>query len=125
MVHNHINNIIAKINYIGLLIELKKVDAAVVEFSVACKLVLNTYGVLYSQIEGTKAYRKHREYIALLVLIKNGHVLEQEELIGQLIKDVPITALSEHVHQFNNNIYPKDVFSNTCIIHGNIITLTR
>ena len=125
LVHNHINNIIAKINYIGLLIELKKVDAAVVEFSVACKLVLNTYGVLYSQIEGTKAYRKHREYIALLVLIKNGHVLEQEELIGQLIKDVPITALSEHVHQFNNNIYPKDVFSNTCIIHGNIITLTR
>lgn len=125
LVHNRINNVIAKINYIGLLIELKKTDAATVEFSIACQLIYNTYGVLYSQIEETKAYRKHREYVALLVLIKYGYDLEQREQIEHLIEKVPITSLSEHVQQFNNNIYPKDVFAGTCIIHGKIVTLTR
>lgn len=125
LVHNQMNDIIARINYIGLLIELKKVDAANLEFSVACELILKIYGVLYSQIEGTKAYRKHREYIALLALLRYGYMLDQKELANKLIEKVPITALSEHIDQLNNNTYPKEVFLDTCIIHDNIITLTR
>lgn len=125
LVNNQMNSIIARINYIGLLIDLKKIDVAVLEFSVACELIMKIYGVLFSQIEKTKAYRKYREYIALLVLIKYGYVLGQRDLTYKLIEKVPVTALSDHVHQFNKNIYPKEIFSDTCIVHNDIVTLTR
>ena len=125
LVHNQMNAIISRINYIGLLIKSKKIEAATIEFSVSCELILDIFGALYSQIEGTKAYRKHREYIALLVLIKYGYAINQKETALQLMKRVPITALPKHVQQFNDNIYPEEVFSNTCILHGDIVTLTR
>lgn len=125
LVHNQMNAIISRINYIGLLIQSKKAEAAALEFSVACEHILDIFGVLYSQIEGTKAYRMHREYIALLVLIKYGYAINQKEASLQLMKRVPITALPRHVQLFNNNIYPEEVFSNTCILHGDIVTLTR
>lgn len=125
LVHNKMNAIISKINYIGVLISLQKFDDAILEFSVACTHIIQTYGVLYSQIETTKDYRKHREYIALLVLIKYGHDLKQTELIQKLIEKVPIHSLPDHVDQFIKGIYPADVFSDTCIVHNGIIALTR
>jgi hypothetical protein len=123
--HNQLNSIIAKINYIGLLIELKKEEEAILEFSIASEQILKAYRVLFCQIENTKAYYMYREYIALLVLIKYGHRLKQVELVNKLIERVPIKLLSTHVKQFIEGAYPIDVFSNTCIIHNNIVTLTR
>ena len=123
--YNQMNSVIAKINYVGLLIELKKDEAAILEFSVASKQMLKVYGALFEQIESTKAYHKYREYIALLVLIKYGYKLNQMETIKKLIEKVPIKSLSTHVRQFVEGIYPADVFMNTCIIHDNLVTLTR
>lgn len=123
--HNQMNSIIARINYVGLLTELKKNEEAILEFSIASEQILKIYGVLFEQIERTKNYHKYREYIALLVLIKYGYKLNQMELVSKIIKKVPIRSLTIHVKQFVEGTYPVDVFSNTCIIHNDIITLTR
>ncbi len=123
--NNQMNSVIAKINYIGLLSELKKEDEAILELSIASEQIINIYSVLFEQIENTKVYNKYREYIALLVLIKYAYKLNQIEVIDKIISKVQIKSLKPHVKQFIEGIYPVDVFLDTCIIHKDIITLTR
>lgn len=125
LAHNQMNSVIAKINYVGLLSELKKESEAILELFIASEQMLKVYGVLFEQIENTKAYHKHREYIALLVLIKYGYQLNQIELVNEIIKKIPIKTFATHVKQLMEGTYPADVFFNTCIIHNDIITLTR
>lgn len=125
LVHNQMNAIMTRINYIGLLIALQKFDDAILEFSVASTHITQIYGSIYSQVESTKAYQKYREYIALLTLISYGHILKQTELIQDLVEKIPIQSLTEHVNQLIKGNYPEEVFSDTCIIHKGIITLTR
>lgn len=125
LVHNKMNAVISRINYIGLLIELNKTNDAITEFFVASNHIIQAYSVLYSQIETTKAYQKHREYIALLVLLKCGYRLKQIERVHTLIDEIPLHSLADHVDQLVKGVYPKDVFWGTCIIHKGIVTLTR
>lgn len=125
LVHNQMNGIIARINYIGLLVSLTKLDEATLEFDIASSHIIKIYGVLYSQIGTTKAYHRHREYVALLALIKYGHDLKQTEQTQKLMGQISIQALPKHVEELLNGTYPDEVFSNTCIIHKGVITLTR
>lgn len=125
LAHNQMNGIIARINYIGLLISLDKLDDAILEFDVASSQIIKVFGVLYSQIGITKAYHRHREYAALLALIKYGNNLNQTVQTQKLINDITIESLPEHAEKLTNGIYPDEVFLNTCIIHKGIITLTR
>lgn len=125
LIHNGMNGIISKINYIGLLISLHEYNAAVLEFSVASSNILEIFRVLFLQISTSRNYSKYREYIALLVLLKYGNILDQEEVVNNIIKKVSIQDLECHLEQLIKGNYPQDVFLNTCIIHNDIITLTR
>ena len=125
LVHNQMNGIITRINYIGLLISLVKFDDAILEFNVASSRIIKVFGVLYSQIGITKAYHRHREYVALLALIKYGNDLKQTVQTQKLISNTSIEALPKHVSELMNGTYPDEVFLNTCIIHKDVITLTR
>lgn len=125
LVHNQMNGIITRINYIGLLISLVKFDDAILEFNVASSRIIKVFGVLFSQIGITKAYHRHREYVALLALIKYGNDLKQTVQTQKLISNISIEALPKHVAELMNGTYPDEVFFNTCIIHKDVITLTR
>ena len=125
LTHNMMNGLIARINYIGLLIAQNKIEEALLEFSVAQKNITKTYGTLFSQISSTKHYRKHREYVALLMLLKYGSKLNQTSEVQHLIETTSIAALSEHLNQLIHDLYPQEVFKDTCIIHNGIVTLTR
>ena len=125
LVHNRNTDIFVKINFIGLLIEMKKMDEAKLELKIAHNLLKKTYRVLFQQIENTKDYKHYREYAALLVLIKYAVQLEELHIINNLILEIPIKELSHHVKQIEKGIFPEEVFSNTCIVHSNIVTLTR
>ena len=125
LTHNKMNGLIARINYIGLLIAQDKIDEALLEFSVAQRNISKIYGALFSQISITKHYRKHREYATLLMLLKYGCKLKQTQEVQHLIDTIDIAALSEHLNQLIHDLYPKEVFKDTCIIHNGIVTLTR
>ncbi len=104
---------------------MKKMDEAKLELKIAHNLLKKTYRVLFQQIENTKDYKHYREYAALLVLIKYAVQLEELHIINNLILEIPIKELSHHVKQIEKGIFPEEVFSNTCIVHSNIVTLTR
>lgn len=125
LVHNRNTDIFVKINFIGLLIEMKKYKEATLELEIAYTLLKKTYRILFQQIENTKDYKHYREYAALLVLIKYAMQLGALHIIQDLINEIPIKELSFHVKQIEKGIYPEEVFSNTCIVHENIVTLTR
>ena len=124
LAHNINNLVIAKINYIGMLIEYMKCDEAILECSVASQLLFKAFSALFQQVQITKNY-KIREYIGLLTLINYCRMLHQEDLVSLLLEKTSISEINEHYRLLSEGIYPKDVFENTCIVHSGIIALTR
>ena len=125
LAHNRNTDIFVKINFVGLLIQMKKFDEAKVELEIAHNLLKKTFQILFQQIENTKDYKHYREYAALLVLIKYAMELGVLYIVQDLINEIPIKKLCVHVKQMEKGIFPEEVFTNTCIVHENIVTLTR
>lgn len=125
LVHNRNTDILVKINFVGLLIEQNKLREATVELKVAYDLFKKTYRILFQQIAITKDYRNSREYVALLALIKYAAQLGEKDIVKKIIQENPINDLACHATLIEQGVFPNDVFENTCIIHANIVTLTR